>query len=211
MNRARYFAVVAPVLSAALVVLVASCASAPDSNAQTLILQPDYETYKQYVNPYVQRRCGTLDCHGQPGRAYRIYGVNGLRPYDVGDAGTDTPLTSGGEQGGPAVQEFETRANFESAIALEPEEMSRVVARQGQYPDTLLLLRKPRLLERHKGGQVMGTGDRGYDCLVSWLRVRVTRIRPDGDFESIPEGPGNGRETLSPQAADKCVKAAADL
>lgn len=188
--------------------LVASCAPSPDSKAQTLILQPDYATYKQYVDPYVQRRCGTLDCHGQPGRAYRIYSVNGLRPFDVGDAGDGTPLTSGGALGGPGVEEFQTRANFESAIALEPEEMSRVVARQGQYPDTLLLLRKPHGQERHKGGVVMPSGDRGYDCLVAWLKVRVTQQRQDGDFESIPEGK---RESISPAEVIKCNDAAAKL
>lgn len=190
--------------------LSVSCASAPDPNTKTLILQPDYTTYKQYVDPYVQRRCGTLDCHGQPGRAYRLYGVNGLRPYDVGDAGDGEALTSGGAVGGPAVQEFEARANFESAIALEPEEMSRVVARQGKNPDTLLLLRKPRLLERHKGGAAMKSAfDQGYECLVAWLGVRVTRRTADGqDFESIPEGQ---RESLSAPAAQKCVEAASYL
>ena len=45
------------------------------------------------VDPYLQRRCGTLDCHGQPGRAYRIYGFTGFRLYNE-DAGLDIVTSS---------------------------------------------------------------------------------------------------------------------
>lgn len=195
-----------PVAAIGVCGLATSCASAPQSQAVTEILQPDYASYAAYVDPYFQRRCGTLDCHGQPGRAFRLYSVNGLRPFDVGDAGSGPPPTSGGAIGGPGVLELEQRSNFEAAVALEPEEMTRVMGRQGQEPNTLLLLRKPLELERHKGGKSMlGENDRGYECVVGWLRVRVTRRRDDGDFERIPEGQ---REALPQTVIEACQKAA---
>ena len=63
-----------------------SCASTPDETRFTLILQPDFNAYQANVDNYLRRRCGTLDCHGQPGRAYRIYGREGFRLYNE-DAG----------------------------------------------------------------------------------------------------------------------------
>jgi hypothetical protein len=40
----------------------------------------------------------------------------------------------------------------------------------GAAPERLLLVRKPRLMERHKGGQVIVPGDPGDLCLISWLQ-----------------------------------------
>lgn len=173
-----------------------SCVPAPDANAVTELVQPDYETYRQYVDPYIQRRCGTLDCHGQPGRAYRIYGVNGFRLYNI-DAG----LVSGQQ---PTV-EAEVRANYQAAIGIEPEEMSRVVAKQGEDVDRLLLLRKPLRLERHKGGPAMSEDDAGYRCVVAWLRVRTVQPTEDGEaLEVIPE---EQREPMSEQGKKFCEQA----
>ena len=46
--------------------------------------------------------------------------------------------------------------------------MSEVV--QGNAPpEDLMLLRKPLLLERHKGGPVLISGDDGDTCILSWL------------------------------------------
>lgn len=174
-----------------------SCAGAPDAKRVTEILQPDFTTYATYVDPYVQRRCGTLDCHGQPGRAYRIYGFAGFRLYNE-DAG----LVSGVDPTTPA----EIRANYQAAVALEPEEMSRVVAAQGQNPNKLMLLRKPLRIERHKGGAALAQDDVGYRCIVAWLRVRTVRPTADGlDFETIPEGE---REQLTPASIGDCLDAA---
>jgi hypothetical protein len=180
----------------ALVTGSTSCASAPDNKRFTAILQPDYPTYKTFVDPYLQRRCGTLDCHGQPGRAYRIYGFAGFRLYNV-DAG----LVSGVQP----TTEDEVRANYEAAVALEPEEMSRLIATQGADPNKLLLLRKPLRLERHKGGQAMEENDSGYKCVAAWLRVRTVRPTADGvDFEEIPQGE---REQLPQRAQQYCLEA----
>lgn len=173
-----------------------SCAGKPDTKRTTEILQPDYPTYRDHVDAYIQRRCGTLDCHGQPGRAYRVYGYSGFRLYTE-DAG----LVSGQQ----ATTEDEVRANYQAAVALEPEEMSRLMATQGAEPNRLLLLRKPLKLERHKGGPSMSEDDSGYRCVVAWLRVRTVRPTADGvDFETIPQ---EERERLPARAQQDCAEA----
>ena len=149
----------------------ASCVNVPDENRFTAVLYaPDYPIYKANVDEYLSRRCGTLDCHGQEGRAYRIYGRTGLRLY-IQDAG----LISG-EQ---ATTDQERQANYAAIIGLEPEMMNRVMAENGADPERLLFLRKPLKLERHKGGTVISGsdqvagGDKGYQCLTAWLRAPV--------------------------------------
>lgn len=173
-----------------------SCASAPDSRRFTEVLTPDFPTYRDFVDPYLQRRCGTLDCHGQPGRAYRLYGFTGFRLYNL-DAG----LVSGQQ---PTTPE-EVVANYQAAIALEPEEMSRLIATQGAEPNKLILIRKALKLERHKGGPAMSEDDVGYRCVVAWLRIRTVRPTADGiDFETIPQ---EEREQLSASAQAACQEA----
>ncbi len=171
-----------------------ACADAPDAGRQTTILEPDYDSYAKYVDVYLARRCGSLDCHGQPGRAYRIYGREGYRLYTAQDGG----LISGDQ---PTTEE-ETRANFQALVALEPEEMSRLMGRQGAEPNRLLFLRKPLRLERHKGGPSMAEGDPGYRCVVSWLSVPVVR----GDASLIAPAE---RTPMSPAAIGACAQAAA--
>lgn len=177
-----------------------SCASAPNSTRMTEILQPDFVTYRDHVDTYLQRRCGTLDCHGQPGRAYRLYGFAGFRLYNE-DAG----LVSGQQPTTPA----EVLANYQAAVSLEPEEMSRLIAKQGgdqREPKKLLLLRKGLRLERHKGGPAMAEDDAGYKCVVAWLRVRVVRPVADDspDFEPIPQ---EQRDQISDSAKQDCEEA----
>lgn len=172
-----------------------SCAPSPDNQRFTEILQPDYPTYRDYVDAYLQRRCGTLDCHGQPGRAYRIYGFAGFRLYNL-DAG----LVSGQQ---PTVEE-EIKANYQAAVALEPEEMTRLMATQGTDPSKLILLRKPLKIERHKGGPAMAEDDDGYKCVIAWLRIRVVRPTADGFFETIPQPE---REKMSQAAINFCDRA----
>lgn len=184
----------------ALAVAISSCASAPDNERVTDVLLPDYATYKEFVDPFLQRRCGTLDCHGQSGRAYRLTGYAGLRRSDI-DAGVEGGLVSGVHP----TQELEIQANFQSAVGLEPEQMSRVIARQGQGVRDLLLLRKPLRLERHKGGAAMSEDDEGYRCVEAWLGIRTVRLTPDGeDLEIIPE---SERDQLSETAKAFCLKA----
>ncbi|MBL8610639.1 MAG: hypothetical protein JNL38_25090 [Myxococcales bacterium] len=158
-----------------------SCASAPDNQRITIVVAPNYDIYKAQIDTFLNKRCGTLDCHGQQGRALRLYGYRGFRLYNV-DAG----LISGVQQ----TTESEIRANFDAIISLEPEEMSRVIAEAGENPDRLLFLRKAQNIERHKGGPSLASDDDGYKCITAWLRA----------------DPRGG--TLSPAALASCEKAA---
>lgn len=174
-----------------------SCAPSPDRDRATFVLLPDFKAYHDNVDPYLQRRCGTLDCHGQPGRAYRLYGFSGFRLYNE-DAG----LVSGQQP----TSEAEILANYQATVALEPEEMSRLVARQGSEPEKLIVLRKALRLERHKGGRAMEIDDPGYRCVTSWLRLRTVRAAQDtGEIETIPL---EDREAFSQRAVQECALAA---
>lgn len=193
MRRARRAALVTALLGASAALWGASsCASIPDSGRITPVIGPDFEIYRVHVDTYLQRRCGTLDCHGQEGRPYRIYGFSGYRLYNL-DAG----LVSGRE---PTRIE-EIRANYEAIISLEPEEMNRVMAEQAAEPNRLMFLRKPLRLERHKGGPAMAEDDPGYKCVVAWLRVNVVT----GDGTPIPPA----QRSFSARAAQECATATA--
>ncbi|MGH7294249.1 MAG: hypothetical protein ACRELB_04925, partial [Polyangiaceae bacterium] len=56
------------------------------------------------VSRVLEKRCGTLDCHGQVGRALRIYGVNGLRFVQP---------DSSDEPGQGSTSELELEANYQ--------------------------------------------------------------------------------------------------
>jgi hypothetical protein len=172
-----------------------SCADSPDRDRLTYVITPDFDTYVQSVDAYLTRRCGTLDCHGQPGRAYRVYSREGYRLYTIQDGG----LVSGQQP----TQPEEQRANFQALVALEPEEMTRLMARQGENPNMLMFLRKPLKLERHKGGPAMAEEDPGYRCVIAWLSVPVV----NGAGEIIPKAQ---RPKIS-AAADRACKDAANF
>lgn len=117
------------------------------------------------VSQVFERRCGTLDCHGQPQRPFRVYGRLGLRKEEG---------LGGGDVSGGSVEttEGEMLANRVSACGLEPERMANVIA--GDLPVTeLTLVRKPRLLEAHKGGEVTPKDSDGYRCITSWIQGAV--------------------------------------
>lgn len=158
----------AVVVAGTLAMLLGTGACATDySGDLTGVVAPNYDQFKGVnltatqagVSRVLERRCGTLDCHGQVGRPMRIYGQLGLRFVD--DAG-DYP----GD--GTATTETEYTANYQAVIGLQPEIMSRVVQFQ-LPPEALMLLRKPLQLERHKGGAVFVEGDDTYNCITSWL------------------------------------------
>jgi hypothetical protein len=109
------------------------------------------------VDDVLQATCGTLDCHGQVGRNFRLYGGRGLRLLPK-DNPADDPTT-------PA----EYDSSYWSLIGLEPEVMSDVVSDGGRLPERLTLVRKARALEHHKGGQLFVKGDDRDRCLTSWL------------------------------------------
>lgn len=125
---------------------------------------PDRDVFINHVSPYLERRCGMLDCHGQPKRNMRIYGQLGLRhPKDAMEK-----LVSGGSATTPE----ELEANFEAVCNLEPELMPDVVGNFGASAEKLLLVTKARGLERHKGGKVVNENDEGDRCILNWLKRR---------------------------------------
>ncbi len=193
MSALRAAVVMGVVGTAAGLLALAACASSPDENRLTVVITPDFDTYVANVDAYLTRRCGSLDCHGQPGRAYRIYSREGFRLYTIQDGS----LVSGQQP----TQPEEQRANFQALVSLEPEEMTRLMARQGDNPNQILFLRKPLKLERHKGGPAMAEDDPGYRCVVAWLQIPVVQ----GDGTPIPK---EQRAKLSTNAIRNCQTAA---
>lgn len=142
------------------------------------------------VSAVLERRCGNLDCHGSPFRALRIYGKFGLRRPESGP----TPyLTSedlkGYFSGGIPTTIAEIADNYDAVVSLEPILTVEVAAgvlrnnaadpcpwypEKGDTPDKmtpecLTLVRKPLLLEKHKGGTIWEENSPANRCLQGWL------------------------------------------
>lgn len=147
---------------------IAACA-APDPAAERVLDCPPLAAFPD-VSAVLERRCATLDCHGQPGRPLRLYSQIGLRRPEPRDPPPDYIATigeykTGGEE---PTTVAEIADNHRAVCALEPEVMGRVVAGQAG-PSSLTLVRKPRLAEKHKGGQIWEEGGDGDVCLTSWI------------------------------------------
>ncbi|MFO0546759.1 MAG: hypothetical protein U0271_00160 [Polyangiaceae bacterium] len=153
---------------AAVAALSVGCVT--ESDYTPLAFDCPTETDWPIVSQTLERRCGTLDCHGDPGRPFRLYGRNGARldPNDV-VGGTDGTSTA------------ELRENRASACGLEPEKMAAVV-NDGEDIETLTLVRKPRLIEAHKGGLVWQADSPGFVCLSSWLAGDVDRAACEAEI-----------------------------
>lgn len=184
-------------VSAGASLVVTGCSDEPNAAQITGVIIPDLDAYVTHVDGYLNRRCGSLDCHGQPGRAYRIYSSRGFRLPSLFDGG----LISGEQATDPA----ERLANFQALVAVEPENLTRFMAKNAQddneAPKNLFFLRKALKLERHKGGTAMAEGDPGWRCVVGWLRIPVVR----GDGTPIPP---DQRPKLSQDVIDQCEIAA---
>jgi len=132
----------------ALLVLLAGCG--PEVGTDP-IATPDLAAYDS-VHPYLEGRCATLDCHGDPGRPLRLFSETGLRAPGVD---RDAEL-----------QPQERMANGWALVSVDP----------GADPETHLLMLKP-LAENeggmhHVGDTVWATrDDPGYRCLLGWLRA----------------------------------------
>lgn len=144
-------------LSAVLLGLVCSCA--PQNQAVEELYTPDRRSFP-LVADTLTPSCGTLDCHGQWGRNLRLFGGRGLR-LAPGDNPSDGATTQ---------QEYD--ASFRSLIGLEPERLTDVLL-YGQDPAALILVRKARGKESHKGGVQMLVGDPLDRCMTSWLSGSV--------------------------------------
>lgn len=111
------------------------------------------------VGKVFEKRCGSLDCHGSLARNMRIYSSSGLRlPTDAG---------TGPGQGDTTLEEI--TANYQSIMTLEPEATNEVTGNGGD-PYSLLVVKKPLEIEKHKGGQSIRRGDDAERCIVSWLK-----------------------------------------
>lgn len=144
-----------------------------DAGAISPLALPDKNQFiTQGVDTFMQRRCGTLDCHGQAGRPLRIYSPNGLR---LNDGPNNTRDTRG-------IQANESSANYYAAVGLEPEQISLCLTTQGAFTD-FLLLKKPLGIDqggvRHKGGSVLRSTDSGFDCLLGWASGQVDKAKCD--------------------------------
>jgi len=150
-----------------------SCVGTGDMEATPC---PNHDVFVNNVSPYLERRCGTLDCHGQTTRWMRIYGQLGLRlPADPKDPAAPINIS-----GGAVTTPAELEANFEAVCNLDPEAMRDVVEKLGASAEKLLLVTKARGLERHKGGKVVNEQDEGDRCILNWLKFReATVVGPD--------------------------------
>lgn len=110
------------------------------------------------VSTVIERRCGSLDCHGSTARNLRVYSSRGLR----------LPNAAGLTPGNGDTTQDEITANFQSLLTLEPELTNKVL--EGGDPYSLLILKKPLEIEKHKGGPVIKRNDDAEQCIVSWLR-----------------------------------------
>lgn len=138
---------------------------------KTVLVQCPDPKYFRVVSSVVERRCGTLDCHGSKYRPLRIYGETGLRrpeapgSKNVGDEAAFSEYKSGGQT---ATTQAELDDNLLSICGLEPEITDRVVNHDSE-PGELTFIRKPRLAEKHKGGEIWSEGKDGDQCLTIWL------------------------------------------
>ena len=163
-------------------VLVAGVVSAVIGCSETAPEAPlDLPSQSQFplVLDGLERRCGTLDCHGTPGRNLRLYTGSGLRlsSEDIPGNGQTTPA--------------EYDASYWSVYGLEPEIMNAVVADQGKDPERLALIRKARGTESHKPGVLVQVGDATDDCLTSWLagEASETACKASANFTAPDPGP----------------------
>lgn len=120
------------------------------------------------VSAYMERRCGTLDCHGSFEIPMRLYGQLGRRHP-----------TEGNIPGGALTTAAELDANYGTVCSVEPEQTAAQVADFGQKAEELLIVRKARGVEGHKGGTVVKEGDSADQCIVGWLRgLKLEDISP---------------------------------
>jgi hypothetical protein len=138
-----------------------------------LIACPPADDFRA-VSAVVERRCGTLDCHGTLARPLRLYGQTGLRLFTQEEF-NDPALAAenGTTPGGSATTDEELEFNRRSICGLEPEKMQRVLNGETDANE-LMVMTKPLDEEVggefHKGGTLFLKGGAGQVCFESWLR-----------------------------------------
>ena len=146
--------------AALLSLLLVGCAGAPSGESATVGL--DAPTYAAFVHPVLERRCGSLDCHGQEPRGLRVYGEGGLR---FEPDSTRSPAL------GPTT-EAEIRATYASVVGLEPERLRALLERSPRTTADvyeLTLMNKATARERHRGGPSLVRGEPAEQCIARWL------------------------------------------
>jgi hypothetical protein len=151
------------------IVLTAACSSPYEGETARLPLPSPVDFDSVAVT--LDSHCGSLDCHGKPGRNFRLYGYSGRRldPKDVPGGLPTTPKESG--------------VDYCSATGLEPELMAEVLAAHGTRPERLTLIRKARGSEAHVGGTVFEKGSDGDQCLVAWVSGKL--VSEDGEAQTF--------------------------
>jgi hypothetical protein len=150
--------------------LLGLCTACGDyaAGVEEIVAPPfDPNTFRPFSS-VMERRCGTLDCHGQTSRPLRIFGQYGLRrPEPEGSPNVENyaEYYSGGKEPTTLV---ELEDNYRSICALEPELVADVFAKKSS-PDVLTIVRKARLREKHKGGLLWNKGEAGDVCMTNWL------------------------------------------
>jgi hypothetical protein len=158
-----YSTIIALALAPVVWTVGAGGCSSPDPAARTVGNFPDAASFKPVADMMIAR-CGSLDCHGQPGRNLKIYGASGLRL-----APSDSPQKAGPLYATPA----EYDADYASVCGLEPETLSAVFQDGGKNPERLTLVQKARNTQAHKGGTIIVRGDAQDRCMLSWLTGTV--------------------------------------
>ena len=151
-------------LLGAMLAVTTSCASDPDDGSAPRLPVADLDpnAYAAFVQPVMERHCGSLDCHGKLPRGLRVYGQNSLRLSNDGGLSVGIGKTTPDE----------ARATYVSIIGLQPEltnDFASKSPRTTQDAYGLLLLAKPLAIERHRPGPSLRKGEPAERCITSWL------------------------------------------
>lgn len=116
---------------------------------------PDRATFTE-PGKILASRCGSLDCHGDSYRNYRLYGYGSAR------------LDASHRPDAPDTTKDELTEDYKATVGVEPERI-RDVASGKQGTESLTLMRKARGIERHRGGRRIVPGSDADRCLEGWL------------------------------------------
>ena len=164
--KAVTFALAAPAILG-LSLALSSCAK--DLNAVEVNQCATKDVFEQNVSPYLELRCGTLDCHGSTNRNMMLFGYQGVR-LPLADPNATPNLPGSADT---TIDEYV--ANYHSIVGLEPEIMTAVVQDGGAHPERLTMIRKARGTESHKGNQIWNEGDDSDTCVTSWLAGNIDK------------------------------------
>jgi hypothetical protein len=155
--------------------LALSCASKPDSSSQPSLQVADVDPagFRDNVEPVFERRCASIDCHGQVSAGMRLYSEDGLR----------LPNSDNLAAGSGPTSVDEINANYIALVGLQPELITSLMANPGRTADDvrhLLILAKPLQLERHKGGPALLLGEPAEECIEIWLLGQMESAQSNG-------------------------------